>query len=801
MAQASPPDPPPAVITRHSSRGELAVQANKEPPPVVNTRHSSRGELAPQASTYGTGAAAAASAAAAAALAEAEKVRRPLAGAAYRSVQTAAARHGLGPAQPPSAHPSSSSAMTMHTAPAAPPGRAASAPHASDHKPVAAHPIPWLNKFGARAQPDPAHAGSSSGAAGTHMKHRENPDEHPFEVGHCLIVSYRDNSPRIAKIIAVNGNKTDNKWRYYLHYFDFNRRMDEWITCDRIIKLPSEANPLGQERMDAEASLHKAKSPAVIAIMGASVEEAVRKKRGRPSKTNNQFSMLDGGDDSGTELLQAARGLGNRGALFLYILLHRNYSVCNHPTPLTLPNYNSAINSVHRAKAALAQSRGEDSESQNESRLVKGRYHPSADDMDTDEHMDHDDGEGRHGRDRDNDDVHSGDEEDDDDDENDEEDESDDNQKGSSSGGAMGHLKSHAPSTSSSHSVSYSSSNLSSHRKAARSVVKEDDNADPNRPTTIKELEHDEHEGLDAAQLLEHEEWTKIKNVNTVLFGRSIMECWYFSPFPKEYHPDGPVDCLYFCEFTLRFFRTKEELRLYQSKPNLPRHPPGNEIYRDSKVSMFELDGAVEKIYCQNLCYFAKLFLDHKTLVYDVDPFLFYVLCTQDDKGFHPVGYFSKEKYSDMGYNLACILTFPSSQRQGFGRFLIAFSYELSKKENKLGSPEKPLSDLGNLSYRSYWAGIILNVLRSYQGQILSILDLAKMTSFISADIIQTLDMLGLLQYVDDVPMICAPKENLDDLMAKFPQNGLQVDPEKLHWAPLYVTDAKKDKWKFLSNS
>jgi histone acetyltransferase MYST1 len=76
----------------------------------------------------------------------------------------------------------------------------------------------------------------------------------------------------------------------------------------------------------------------------------------------------------------------------------------------------------------------------------------------------------------------------------------------------------------------------------------------------------------------------------------------------------------------------------------LLRHPPGNEIYRDENVSMFEVDGAVEKIYCQNLSYFAKLFLDHKTLYFDVDPFLFYILCTQDDRGYHPVGYFSKEK-------------------------------------------------------------------------------------------------------------------------------------------------------------
>ena len=45
-----------------------------------------------------------------------------------------------------------------------------------------------------------------------------------------------------------------------------------------------------------------------------------------------------------------------------------------------------------------------------------------------------------------------------------------------------------------------------------------------------------------------------------------------------------------------------------------------------------------EKLYCQNLCYLAKLFLDHKTLYYDVDLFLFYVLCECDERGAHPVG-------------------------------------------------------------------------------------------------------------------------------------------------------------------
>jgi GNAT superfamily N-acetyltransferase len=48
------------------------------------------------------------------------------------------------------------------------------------------------------------------------------------------------------------------------------------------------------------------------------------------------------------------------------------------------------------------------------------------------------------------------------------------------------------------------------------------------------------------------------------------------------------------------------------------------------------------------------------------------------------VGYFSKEKCSEEGYNLACILTLPCYQKKGYGKFLISFSYELSKLEGKV---------------------------------------------------------------------------------------------------------------------
>ena len=149
---------------------------------------------------------------------------------------------------------------------------------------------------------------------------------------------------------------------------------------------------------------------------------------------------------------------------------------------------------------------------------------------------------------------------------------------------------------------------------------------------------YDEMDPTTAALEKEHEALTKVKYINKIHIGKYEIDTWYFSPYPEEY---GKQPKLWICEYCLKYMRLEKSYQKHVAECT-KRQPPGKEIYRKGTASVFEVNGSEHKIYCQNLCLLAKLFLDHKTLYFDVEPFLFYVLTEVDRHGCHIVGYFSK---------------------------------------------------------------------------------------------------------------------------------------------------------------
>ncbi|KAH0574536.1 Histone acetyltransferase [Spironucleus salmonicida] len=182
-----------------------------------------------------------------------------------------------------------------------------------------------------------------------------------------------------------------------------------------------------------------------------------------------------------------------------------------------------------------------------------------------------------------------------------------------------------------------------------------------------------------------------IRNINYVIFGQYKIKCWYFSPYPPPYNE---LNEIFVCPRCLKYKKIEESANHIKY---CIKAPVGVRIYQDKLISLYEVDGRFEKLFCQFLCLFSKMFLDSKMLYYNVDHFLFYVMTVNDEI----VGYFSKEKLERNV--LSCILTFPNYLQQGIGYHLIDFAYMLAKVENRIAGPEEPLSDLGEKSFFKYW--------------------------------------------------------------------------------------------------
>ena len=330
----------------------------------------------------------------------------------------------------------------------------------------------------------------------------------------------------------LDNKHPSQEFKYYIHYRDFNRRMDEWITMDRIVSPPSVGNARMRaikrredkrkrdedERRERERILNEAALGLGCGGLGS--------RRRNASEENgliSQQGIVGGGVDGTT----AAAGdpPGSVAATVGRKRLRRTASTgvdAVDTSSVQQPNFTSS--------SSLGESNDTEQQSitTTQRRMRRGVGVGSGAIASSPTHHHH--------------------------------------KAGSSSGAIQQQLE-----------------------HTAVDVV-----------TTIAAQVLDEHEGMDAIALKEHEEVTKIKNVNILELGKYQMDTWYFSPLPRELFKDKDdvIDVLYVDEFSLNFFTRKEELLRYQRKTlNLSgggdhggsrrdrRHPPGNEIYRCGNLS------------------------------------------------------------------------------------------------------------------------------------------------------------------------------------------------------------------------
>ncbi|KAI0032519.1 hypothetical protein K488DRAFT_70552 [Vararia minispora EC-137] len=156
-----------------------------------------------------------------------------------------------------------------------------------------------------------------------------------------------------------------------------------------------------------------------------------------------------------------------------------------------------------------------------------------------------------------------------------------------------------------------------------------------------------------------------------------------------------------------------------------------------------------------------------------------------NDMGAQFIGYFSKEKRSPKDYN-----------RKGWGNLLIEFSYLLSWKERRLGSPEKPLSGLGALGYKNYWTLAIMRYLHTAPKDP-RLEGICDATSLTLEDAYNTLDQLGFISTQASSPV--TPKL-LPGQSVKYPK-GRRNGVARRHLVRAQTHDDDVNKLPFLPPS
>ncbi|DAA74018.1 TPA_exp: Histone acetyltransferase [Trichophyton benhamiae CBS 112371] len=219
--------------------------------------------------------------------------------------------------------------------------------------------------------------------------------------------------------------------------------------------------------------------------------------------------------------------------------------------------------------------------------------------------------------------------------------------------------------------------------------------------------------------------------IKYINFGGYEIETWYAAPYPEEYSRNR---VLYICEFCLKYMNS--DFVAWRHKLKCPaKHPPGDEIYREGK-----------------------------------------------------------EKRPSSSNNVSCILTLPIHQRKGYGNLLIDFSYLLTRLEGRTGSPEKPLSDMGLVSYRNYWRLVLCYKFRDKKSPT-SITAISEQTGMTPDDVISALEGLSALVR-DPVTKTYALRLDYDFFeryIESWEKKGyVKLNPNSLVWTPYIMGRSNK---------
>lgn len=77
-----------------------------------------------------------------------------------------------------------------------------------------------------------------------------------------------------------------------------------------------------------------------------------------------------------------------------------------------------------------------------------------------------------------------------------------------------------------------------------------------------------------------------------IQFGEYLIDTWFMSPYPPDFYAQSKF---FICEFCFAFMKTASMAQRHKEKCSI-KCPPGNEIYRQGKISIFEVDGYKNKV-------------------------------------------------------------------------------------------------------------------------------------------------------------------------------------------------------------